>query len=416
MNENKKLSGKYIMVLIAMCGLIAICLGMMVNIAGLFFTPIADEFHTGRGVVSMTLTILNLVQAVAGMVAGKVLNEKSFRKVVVIGVLGAAVSTFLLSVSQNMALLYLLNGVRGFCGGLIGSVVVTRVINNWFDERRGLMTSIAFSASGIAGAIFSIVFSAIITSLGWRSGYMIQSLIILVLGSPAMFFPIAMTPELVGMKPFGYHVDEAMDKKTDATSSGNAAPLSKLQFVFMVLFGICAAYLTAFPQHFTGMAATFSKAAVIGATMMSICMIVNTVGKILLGILIDAIGTKKATLTFSSLIAVGFLAILINQNDVFLFAAAALIGLSYSVSTVGVAMLTRALFGQDNYGRVFPTVNLGLTLANAIGTSIIGYLYDFTKGYTVAVIVSIVMVLISIFLVFIMYARHKDLKTETVGQ
>ena len=49
--------GKYLMVLVSMCGLIAVSLGLLVNVSGLFFAPIAEELGVGRGEVSMTLTI-----------------------------------------------------------------------------------------------------------------------------------------------------------------------------------------------------------------------------------------------------------------------------------------------------------------------------------------------------------------------
>ena len=50
----KGLKGKYIMVLIAMCGVIGAVLGLVTNVAGLFFEPVAAEFGRGKGEVSMT--------------------------------------------------------------------------------------------------------------------------------------------------------------------------------------------------------------------------------------------------------------------------------------------------------------------------------------------------------------------------
>ena len=61
MKENKSLL--YWMVVIAGCGLISTSIGLGVNVSGLFFGPIASDFGVGRGSVSATLTVYNLVQA-----------------------------------------------------------------------------------------------------------------------------------------------------------------------------------------------------------------------------------------------------------------------------------------------------------------------------------------------------------------
>ena len=61
------LRGKYLLVLVAMCGMIATSLGILTNTAGLFFSPVSEDFGTGVGNVSLTLTICNLAYAASGM-------------------------------------------------------------------------------------------------------------------------------------------------------------------------------------------------------------------------------------------------------------------------------------------------------------------------------------------------------------
>ena len=50
------------MVWAAMCGMVGATLGVK-NISGLFFTPMAESFGVGRGTISLTLTISNLMLA-----------------------------------------------------------------------------------------------------------------------------------------------------------------------------------------------------------------------------------------------------------------------------------------------------------------------------------------------------------------
>ena len=46
----KQLKGKYLMVLIAVCGIAAASMGMLTNVSGLFFTPISEELGSRSAV------------------------------------------------------------------------------------------------------------------------------------------------------------------------------------------------------------------------------------------------------------------------------------------------------------------------------------------------------------------------------
>ena len=83
MKENKNYI--YWLVVIAGCGLIGTSLGLGVNVPGLYFSPIANDFGIGRGSVSATLTVYNLVQAFTGLIAPASLRRFGLRKLVIFG-------------------------------------------------------------------------------------------------------------------------------------------------------------------------------------------------------------------------------------------------------------------------------------------------------------------------------------------
>ena len=72
-----KIRGTYLFVLISMCGLIATSLGILTNLAGLFFSPVSKDLGLRMGQMSLTLTICNLSYAVAGMIVPHILNPKT---------------------------------------------------------------------------------------------------------------------------------------------------------------------------------------------------------------------------------------------------------------------------------------------------------------------------------------------------
>ena len=63
----KQLQSRHIMLIAALCGMMSNCLGVLFNVAGLYFNPIAADFGIGRGDVSMAHTIASLGCAVGGI-------------------------------------------------------------------------------------------------------------------------------------------------------------------------------------------------------------------------------------------------------------------------------------------------------------------------------------------------------------
>ena len=97
---------------------------MVNNVAGIYFTPIAEDFGVGIGATSLTLTISNYMFAISGILVPRLLKTVSFRKILFIGTLGVVLGTAGLSVAASLPVLYLFNILRGYSCGLISQVLV----------------------------------------------------------------------------------------------------------------------------------------------------------------------------------------------------------------------------------------------------------------------------------------------------
>ena len=466
----QKMTSRHYMVIVAFSLAIAASIGLLVNIGGLFFTPMAKELNVGRGSVSLTMTICNLVAALGGTLMPKVIRKETFKPVVLAAALVTAVCTALLSIADRLWLIYVLNAVRGFATGFIGSVAGSMVLNNWFYLNTGLVTSIALGFSGIAGALFSPLFSGIIANVGWRTSYLIVGIVMFVFYLPLILFPIGMRPEDVGTRAYGDKIPDKNDapavsevssaavseassatvsevssktisegsskavsevssparpetsgravKQTDsstalktrtapAAKAKTAASVPAAMFIFAACYAACGGSLTTVVQHFPGVADTYALPAAIGAGMMSASMITNTSGKLLIGFLIDKIGIKISALLYLCLVAVGAVLLLTGPTGTTAVIAAALIGLGYSLSTVGVVMLVRTAFGMANYSRVYPKVALFTTAFYALGTTFVGVIYDHTGSYTLVFILQLAALAIMGTMMMLLMGRKK---------
>ena len=361
MKENTKL-------LISASLMMASSIGIMTNASGVFFTSVAESLSIGRGAVSMTLTIASIAYAIGGLFTARLMHERNFLKMVFLSALLYGITTAGLGFCHSILPMYVLSIIRGFSTGMAGMVLVTMLIQNHFEKNVGLMTSIALGFSGIAGALLSPLFSGIISAWSWRVGYIVAGVLSFLLYMPCVLFRVRLNNRLKGE-------NETVKRKNVGGGSVTAAA-----FLTALLFTFADASATAVPQHFPSMAASAS----IGALMVSVAMVLNTAGKIILGTISDKIGTTKSLVLYGILVTAGLLLLLFGAgHTICALSGAGLVGLVYGMSALGPVLLSRKLF-CDSYDRYYPKVALVGTLSNALFTTVVGSLYDLSGSYGIS--------------------------------
>ena len=399
----KELKGTYLLVLISVCGITAAALGMLTNVSGLFFSPISEELGTSRGSVSLTLTISNLVSAVGGIVTAKHVRGSNFKRVLILSAIVYAGCTVLLSICSSLFPLYLFNAVRGFAAGVSGNVMVTMMITNWFYTGTGLITSIAMGFSGIAGAVFSPILSSIIQSAGWRVAYIVDGIVVLLMYLPAILLKIGLRPDDLAMDPMGYSERQEMA----AEASSGPKPIDRRLLLLCFAFSILVALISSFPPHMPSVAVSFGFSAAVGSAMLSVMLIANTGGKLLFGVLADKIGTKRSILLYGTIFAVATVLLLLVHVAGLMVPFAVLFGVVYTMPTVALVLFVRDTFGAEQYAATYPKIAMSMTIVNAFGTTIIGYIYDLTGGYTVSLIICLIVVILAMLTTLVTYRKTK---------
>ncbi len=397
------MGGKYLLVVVAMCGLSMATVGLITNVAGLFFTPMAEEFGVMRGSASLTLTIANICVALGGLATRKLTKMVPLRVLLIAGAAIIAGSTFATALSPSIALTYVLAATKGLAGGVIGFVFITYVLNKWFVAQLGLVTSIAMGMSGLAGALFTPVLQPVIEGSGWRSGTMLLAALQAAMCLPAILFVPSVDPSDAGIRPYGL----ADNKQTVSAHHDTSKPvrIDKLLFAGVVCYSVLAAAVSAMPQHFPGYAEEVGLAAATGAAMISACMIANTAGKIVMGWLCDHVGALASIIAYSVLVALAIVALLVLRIPGVFVVASFFFGMCYSRATVGLTMMCREVFGKRGYGIVYPVAALGASVSNAIFSAAVGYAYDIVGSYAVSLVVFLAILVVSTLLTLWCYRR-----------
>ncbi len=405
-----KISGRYLVVVIAMCGLAAATVGLTTNVAGLFFTPMAEEFGVMQGTASLTLTISNICVALGGLATRRLTKLVPLRVLLIAGVAILAGSALGTAWAPSVSVAYLLAATRGLSGGVIGFVLITYVLNKWFVAQLGLATSVAMGFSGLAGALFTPLIQPVVTNMGWRAGYVLLAVLTVILSLPAILFVPSCDPSDVGLRPLGAEDEPA---QTQAAGKDKKPPIKvdHALWAVVVLYASLAGAISAMPQHFPGVASEAGLAASVGAGMISACMVANTLGKVFMGWLIDRIGAKNSIFVFTGIVAASIVALFLVHVPAAFIVAATAYGLCYARATVGVTMMCREVFGKRGFGIVYPVAALGTSFANAIFSAAVGFGYDLTGGYAVSLFTFLAFLAGSFFLVQWCYTAKEASKT-----
>lgn len=376
----KQATRKHWQVMMVCCGLSAASIGLIINAMGVFYIPVAQSLGVLQGTIAIQGTLTLMLGSFMSFVIPKLLDRYPLRLVLWCSVLVASISTMLMGTASHILVFHGLSAVRGVAAAFFSFVPLTLIVTRWFEKKHGLVTSLVLGLSGMAGGLFSPLFASLIGSHGWDVAYLVKGLAILGFSLPAMLYRFDLSPQTQGLAPYGY---EAPTETVKAGASLDAPlVLKSKRFAAFLGFVIIAGSVTGIAQHLPGFALSIGQPLETGALLLSAAMVGNVLFKVVIGLLSDSVGPVKACLAMTVINIVGIVMFLSVTTAQWLMVGAFLFGASFSVGSVGAALLTRHLFGNEHYGKVIPFVGLMGGSGVAVFLMVVGYLYDFTGTHT----------------------------------
>ena len=126
--------------------------------------------------------------------------------------------------------------------------------------------------------------------------------------------------------------------------------------------------ITGISQHLSGIAVSIHLSATIGATFMLFTMIGNISTKLLIGFLSDLLSPIKAVIMMILINCLSLVLLflgVIHQETLLLYIGSLMFGSIYSVGAVGIPMLTRYFFGNENHARTYSVIGFLTNVGSA---------------------------------------------------
>lgn len=397
-------------ILVGCCFLQACCLGLMMNSAGIFYTPVTEDLGIGLGPLAMYVTVYFFVTTFTYPLVARILPKYNINVVLSLAVIVVCVAMALMSTYTSVWQWYFSGVLYGIGGAFIFVVAATVLIENWFDKKRGLALGLTQCCSGIGGAVFPVVGTLLINQVGWRPTYLILAVVAAVLVLPWTMFVFKFKPEDIGLKAYGHEETASPDAAEETRYPGVPAKkaLFTLAFWALFLYGGVEALMSGYNTHLPGFAVAIGLGDVFGSELLSIAQIGYIVATIGMGWLTDKIGVIIPTFITLAITAFSLLGFGLCTTEVPLMTCAFFFGTNSVIITITVARLIESIFGRRDYAKILSYTRMSGCIA-AFGSSAIGFVYDATGRFDISFFAGVVIIAICAVLVVIALANKKSI-------
>jgi MFS family permease len=399
--------GWYIVLGLGTVGMVSVGMGG-VNF-GLFMPLMSEDLGIKQAYFGWAYTARITGFSLSSWFIGKMLDKHGAR--VPMAVAGVLMCLIMIGISQitagwQLIALFFLIGFIGMHGG--GSNLYQAVpLSRWFVEQRGKAMSITFLGSIIGVFIFSPIAQYLIDDRGWRSAWLILGCGGSIVVSLVAVFIIRKDPESMGLLPDGYKVEEReseSDAFAEASSQGeiswnlSQATRSVTFWGLVLITGMIQLSFSTFMMFRIPHYIEQGIPASLVAWALSTEAVVGGLTTIFISRISDRFHSRYIIM-WSLVALIGAIFVSIVSSEVWhVYLATALMGITVVIMVVGQGKIWPDFFGSENIGSIRGLVNVVTVGFTAIGAPITGIVKDRTGSYLYAWLMSIIVLIISVFL------------------
>ena len=300
----------------------------------------------------------------------------------------------------NLQLLWLTYGVLGGLGMGFGYIVPVATLVKWFPDRRGLITGLAVGGFGAGAVITAPLATTLIGAVGVYPTFSILGAIYFVFVLAAAQFyrnPPA------GYRPAGWEPSALQVSQRSARdyTLGEALRTWQWYALWAILFLNVSAGIMLISQA-SPMAQNITGAsAIVAAGLVSLISVFNGAGRVFWAWLSDIITRRYVFLTMFLLQAVIFGVMTQATNFAFFAILAVIVALCYGGGFGTMPSFAADYFGTKYSGFVYGTMLTAWGAGGILGPILIARVKDLTGGYTQAMVIIAVIMLVSAIVPFI---------------
>ncbi|MCL1865142.1 MAG: MFS transporter [Spirochaetes bacterium] len=371
------------MIVVACFLLLAVSIGVVVNCWNPLSVALKNEFSSETAkAIQLIFSIAALTNLIGSALVGKIMSKFSMRIAMPIYAIILAGGVYLWSICSSLTMFYIVSAIVGLGASGIAVVPCGALLNNWFEDKKGLAIGISFSGSVVGGALLVQMTKYMLSNYDWHMAYTALAIIIAVVAIPTTIFIVREHPRDKGLVPLGAKEGSGGGsemlrgiglKQYIKTGSFWLLAISVFLVIFvnMGLQNNISLYLTKVKGY------TESSA----ANLFSGILAVSIFGKILLGYIYDKKGVKFGTIYCLIFFLISISLFFYVENLTIAIVFVVVFGLVNSMTTVAPPFVTASIVGVKHYATIFGIMNLFYGIGLVVGTPVVASIYDSTGSY-----------------------------------
>ena len=360
--------------------------GPAVAVLSVFVVPMTDAFGWSRMEIAGAVSLGSVLAAFVSPALGRVLDRRGSRLILCAAVLGTGFATMALSLTQSLAMFYLLfcfarmNWAGPFDLGLYGA------LNSWFVARRALATSIATLAQMSGLVAMPLIAQLAMRDGGWRSGWVAIGATVLIVGFVPVWLFLVRRPEDVGLVP---------DRIVAGASPAAPEPrFSRAEAMRTRAFWLLSLYTVLLYPVQAGVSLHQAPhliergiSPIVAATVISFFSAASAAASFGVGFLPRRWPLRYILLASALLMSTGSIGLIAIASAADAYLAAGVFGLGLGGIMTLLPVAWADYFGRESYGAIRGVVLSLQVMAQAVGPLLSGVLRDWSGNYTDSLLV-----------------------------
>ena len=365
-------------------------------------SPLSTEFGWSASELALNFTLAMSFFCIGGLLGANLAKKIGHRMTLIIaGILsftGFSLTSALSGTSVGM--LYLSYGVLAGLGIGISYNVVITTVSTWFPDKKGLCSGCLMMGFGASALIVGNIANALFHSdLGWRTTYVILGI--------ALCIILVMAGLLLKKPEPSMNLPQPKAAKNTRTETFEAVDYTSSQMLRRASFWMaftCLSFLAAVGSSVISfakdLALSVNAPEALAVTLVGVLSICNGLGRILIGIIFDLIGRRRAMIFANvlTICAAGITLLAVSIGSLPL----CIVGLCLTGISYGFCATFTAAFTSSFYGMKYFSTNMAFMTFNAMAASFIATLsnrvLEATGGYTSTFLMLLAMTIVSLFL------------------
>lgn len=348
---------------------------------GPFIEPLQQEFGWSRAQISSGIMIASIISAVFCVPIGILVDKVGPRRLALIGIIAMCGSVALLSTATGTKTNWFLLWVGTAIGTLwIQATVWTSAVNSRFEASRGLALAITLSGAALSATIFPLAATWLIGEYGWRTAFQALSGMWVILVFPIMFLCFRSAHDDIRKTATAHNPTPQKVLKGLTLAQGVRSPALYKLLMASGFFSFTAIGLVV---HFVPILTDRGAEPLGAAATASLVGIFSIIGRLGTGFLLDRFpGHRIGAIAFLIPLVGCTLLLIDGSNPIYQVIAAAVFGLTLGSEVDVIAYLAAKYFGLKNFGALYGSLVMALSMGTAFGPLTAGALYDGFGSYT----------------------------------